>query len=295
MQQACTIIAQALAGNKDFQQLRYQTRQKSLKDLLQQGQPEQLESISEECLQSLEITHPYMTDRGFSQEVLQFNKVGYYAGRDASSFMRGRIVFPIRDLDCNIIGFTGRALIDDAKERQRLGISKWLHSGGLHRHFSLAKKSILYNAHQAKGFVQGGTIILVEGPIDVLRLQEAGIHNVCAVLGTQLSRQQEMLIRSMGARIIVPLFDADSAGQKTVRGMRDRFSQYDIMSIRIIDLPEGKDPGDLTVSEIKEILHEFIQERPSLSTGSDGGDEGSSSTVEESSEADAAEPGVSIL
>lgn len=283
MQEACSIIAKALGDNTELIHLRHQTRQKSLKDLLRRGKPERMEPIDEKCLQCLDINHPYMTNRGFGHAVLQFNNVGYYAGRDSSSFMRGRIVFPIRDLDCNIIGFTGRSLIDDIDERQRLGISKWLHSGGLHRHFSLAKKSILYNIHQAYEFTRGDTIILVEGPIDVLRLQEAGIHNTCATLGTQLSCQQEMMLRQMGVRIVVPLFDSDAAGKKTIEGMKNRFSKNDIISIRMINLPEGKDPGDLLISEIEEILHEFLQKRSSIPTGSDGVDEGQGGTVEESS------------
>jgi len=292
MEAACSVIARVLMEDEEFIRLRSETRQKSLKDLLQRGKPERLEPIDEQCLQCLDVEHPYMINRGFSPAVLQFNGVGYYGGRDASSFMRGRIVFPIRDLDCDIVGFTGRAIIDDAEERRRLGMAKWLHSGGLHRHYGLAKKSILYGAHQAQVFTQGGTVILVEGPIDVLRLQEAGVYNTCAVLGTQLSRQQEMLIRKMGVRVIIPLFDADAAGQKTARGMKDRFSEKDIISVRMIDLPEGKDPGDLTVLEIKEMLHEFVQERSSIFTGSDGVDEGSGGTMAESPEADAAGPGI---
>jgi len=295
MQEACSIIARALAGDAELTNLQYISRQKTLKDLLRRGKPERLEPIDEACLQCLDVAHPYMYDRGFGQAILQFQHVGYYAGKDASSFMRGRIVFPIRDLDCNIIGFTGRTIIDDADERKRIGITKWLHSGGLHRHYSLAKKSILYNCHQAREFTRGGTLILVEGPIDVLRLQEAGIHNVCAVLGTQLSHQQEMMVRKMGARIVIPLFDSDDAGNKTIKSMQNRFKKNDLLSIRTIQLPKGKDPGDLDSKEIEEILHEFVQLRrhESISTRTDGGDEGATGTLEESPKTDVAGPGIS--
>jgi len=294
MQEACNIIARALAGDEELKNLKEVSRQKSLKDLLNKARPERLETIDPACLQELDLDHQYMQERGFSPSVLRFNSVGYYGGRDSSSFMRGRIIFPIRDLDGEIVGFTGRTTLDDADERKKRGVSKWLHSGGLHRHYSLAKKSILYNCHQAKNFTPGGTIILVEGPIDVLRLQDAGIHNVCAVLGTQLSRQQEMMIRKMGARIIIPLFDADAAGEKTIKGMQDRFKQNDLLSVRTIRLPAGKDPGDLKPNEIEEILHDFVQLRrhESVSTGTDGVDEGQAGSLAESPEADAVGPGI---
>jgi DNA primase len=294
MQEACSIIGKALAGDEELVRLRAESRQKCLKDLLQKSKPERIEPIDDACLEGLDVSHPYMIERGFSEEILKLHHIGYYAGRDSSSFMRGRIVFPMRDIDGKIIGFTGRSLIEDEVKRKQHNIAKWLHSGGLHRHYSLPKRSILYGIDHAVEYVRGGTVILVEGTIDVLRLQDTGVHNACAVLGDRLSRQQEMLIRQMGARVVIPMFDADAAGKKANDNLKSRFSENDILSVRTIDLPDGKDPGDLSKTEIEELLHEFVQlcGHEGIPTGTDGVDEGSGGAVEESLEADAGDSGI---
>jgi hypothetical protein len=104
-----------------------------------------------------------------------------------------------------------------------------------------------------------------------------------------------MMVRKMGARIIIPLFDSDDAGNKTIKSMQNRFKKNDLLSIRTIQLPRGKDPGDLDSKEIEEILHEFVQlhRHESIPTRTDGGDEGATGTLEEPPKTDVAGPGIS--
>jgi len=216
------------------------------------------EPLPETMLKQLSPRATYMEARGFSKTILREYEIGYYAGRTNSSFMRDRIIFPIRSIENQLVGFTGRSVIDDTDERKRRGVQKWLNSSSLHLSAYLPKAMLLYNSHKTQKIIRGKTIILVEGPIDVLRLRMAGIHNVCAIMGVSFSLEQEKIIRQMGVRVIVPLFDDDDAGNDTRVKIEKRFGTRDIIQIQQVNLPRGKDPGDLTIEEAKEILHDYI-------------------------------------
>jgi DNA primase len=215
------------------------------------------EAIDESMLEQLTPDVSYMEKRGFSEELLREYEVGFYKGRTQNSFMRNRIIFPIRDHEGALVGFTGRSVIDSAEERERLDVRKWFNSSSLHLSAYLPKALLLYNAHRAADVVRGKPLILVEGPIDALSLLRAGIRNVCAVFGASMSKEQEMLIRQMGIRSIIPLFDNDDAGNKCIGKIKRRFGDRDIIQVVDIALPDGKDPGDLTVEEAKEILNAY--------------------------------------
>jgi len=121
----------------------------------------------------------------------------------------------------------------------------------------LSISNLLYNANKAREVVRRGALILVEGTIDALKLKMAGFENVCAVFGSNLSRQQEITIRQMGVRVLVPLFDGDAAGDSLRRKVNARFEK-DIIQVENVELEEGKDPGELSVEEAKGLLHDFI-------------------------------------
>jgi len=212
------------------------------------------EPIPETMLKQLSLDVSYMINRGFEEAVLREHELGYYEGRTETSFMRNRIVFPIRDHEGRLVGFTARSVIDDAEERKRLGVRKWLNSSSLHLSAYLPKALLLYRSFKVKDLMKGKPLILVEGPIDALRVCQAGITNVCAVLGSSLSKEQEIMIRQMGVRSIVPLFDNDNAGNECIGKIKRRFGGRDIIRVVDVQLPEGKDPGDLTIEEAKEIL-----------------------------------------
>jgi DNA primase len=260
MSDAIDFIKKLLSNDIGIDSAQYSIKKqpKRLQDMLRSDAP--IISITEESeLDNLDMNHSYMRERGFTESILKYNSVGYYAGHNDYSFMRRRIIFPVRTIDGKIAGFTGRSIIDNAEERKQQGITKWLHSSGLHKYESFPKSYLVYNVHDAKKSPKRESIIVVEGPIDVLRLQQFGIMNVVAIFGTSMNRHQEMLIRQTGARVLIPLFDDDDAGHRARLGMQNRFGKRDIISIRNIDLPKGKDPGDLLEEEVQELLHEFIE------------------------------------
>jgi len=150
---------------------------------------------------------------------------------------RDRVMFPIQDMRGRIIAFGGRALQADVP-------AKYLNSPET----SLFHKGAqLFNQHRARAAAhKAGTVVAVEGYMDVIALAQAGIDNAVAPLGTALTPEQLGLMWRMGPEPIL-CFDGDKAGQRAA------WRAVDIAlpllqpgrSLRFAFLPEGQDPDDL--------------------------------------------------
>ncbi|MCR4267887.1 DNA primase [Nitratireductor sp. ZSWI3] len=150
---------------------------------------------------------------------------------------RDRIMFPIEDARGRVIAFGGRALSADVP-------AKYLNSPDTEL---FHKGTVLYNLARARRSVaKGGTVIAVEGYMDVIGLAQAGFDNAVAPLGTALTENQlDLLWRMAGEPVLC--FDGDEAG------LRAAWRAADLAlplvqpgrSLRFALLPEGKDPDDL--------------------------------------------------
>ena len=150
---------------------------------------------------------------------------------------RDRIMFPIPDSSGRIIAFGGRALSSDA-------LAKYMNSPETEL---FHKGNVLYNfARARKAMGKDGTIIAVEGYMDVIALAQAGFENVVAPLGTALTENQlELLWRMAGEPVLC--FDGDQAGLKAAWRAADMAlpAIQPGRTARFALLPEGKDPDDL--------------------------------------------------
>ena len=195
----------------------------------------------EECLSTLEY-HGYLESRGFSRTTVEEYHVGI--GKSTGKYMSNRIVFPVRNINGEIIGFTGRSLFEDWKER---GIPKWLHSR------DLDVKNNLFNIDRAKrNLVEKESAIIVEGPLDVLRLEDSGIRNSVAIFGKKMYSPQMFILMSLGVVKLYLALDNDAAGQsgtdEIVKLTRNFFN------VKVVKLPKNKkDIGELSNSEILEV------------------------------------------
>jgi DNA primase len=150
---------------------------------------------------------------------------------------RDRIMFPIPDSRGRIIAFGGRALASDA-------LAKYMNSPETEL---FHKGNVLYNfARARKAMGKDGTVIAVEGYMDVIALAQAGFENAVAPLGTALTENQlELLWRMAGEPVLC--FDGDQAGLKAAWRAADLALPM-IQSgrtARFALLPEGKDPDDV--------------------------------------------------
>jgi DNA primase len=150
---------------------------------------------------------------------------------------RDRVMFPICDRSGRVIAFGGRALEKDVQ-------AKYLNSPETPL---FHKGSILYNHHNArKAAHDQGSVIAVEGYVDVISLAAVGVAHVVAPLGTALTPDQCELLWRMAEEPIL-CFDGDRAGRKAAYRAID--TALPLLgagrSLRFALLPEGQDPDDL--------------------------------------------------
>lgn len=150
---------------------------------------------------------------------------------------RNRVMFPIGDRRGRIIAFGGRALDPDAP-------AKYLNSPEtplFHKGHNLYNHAIAREAAR-----EAGTVIVVEGYMDVIALAQAGINHAVAPLGTALTEDQITLLWRMSAEPIL-CFDGDNAGIRAAMRAADRALPMlePGKSFRFALLPGGQDPDDL--------------------------------------------------
>ncbi|HET8533930.1 MAG TPA: DNA primase, partial [Sphingomicrobium sp.] len=171
------------------------------------------------------------------------------AAREPYDRFRGRLMIPIRDARGRTIAFGGRILGE--------GEPKYLNSPET---ALFDKGRTLFNLDRAAAASRkAGRVIVVEGYMDVIALDGAGIEEAVAPLGTALTEGQlERLWRLDPAPILC--FDGDAAGQKAA--IRAAGRAYAILkpgqSLSFARLPNGKDPDDLLRESGREAIEEVL-------------------------------------
>lgn len=143
---------------------------------------------------------------------------------------RERVIFPIVDLRGNVIAFGGRILGD--------GVPKYLNTGDT----PVFKKSRnLFSLNFAKNYPLK-KLILAEGYMDVIAINQAGFENVVATLGTALTPEQARLMKQYADEVIIS-YDSDNAGQKATQKAINLLGDAGI-NTRIIKMDGAKDPDE---------------------------------------------------
>ncbi len=210
----------------------------------------------------------YVTERGISPESIETFEIGYAPGysdfllrrlsgaRDLSAEIlleaglasrsedgtvrdrfRGRLTFPIQDLQGRHIGFGARVLPSDARAGEQ---AKYLNTAEtpIYR-----KHEVLYNMHRARQAVaKTGDVFVVEGYTDVIGLAQAGITNVVATCGTALGERHFEQLSRFADRAILS-FDSDEAGARAAERAFGFQERYPITAVVLI-MPDGLDPAD---------------------------------------------------
>jgi DNA primase len=150
---------------------------------------------------------------------------------------RDRVMFPIADGRGRVVAFGGRAMSADVP-------AKYLNSPDTPL---FNKGRLLYNLHQARQPAhERGTLVAVEGYVDVIAMTMAGFPNAVAPLGTALTEEQLALLWRFADEPIL-CFDGDKAGRRAAYRAIDVAlpSLSAAKSLRFALLPEGQDPDDL--------------------------------------------------
>lgn len=169
-------------------------------------------------------------------------------GIDLYDLYRNRIMFPIHDANGRLVGYNGRAYHDEVT-------NKYVNSKETP---IFKKRDILYNYHRAKEFArQKKEIILMEGPMDVIRAYTIGIENVVATLGTAFGSSQAMLVRKLSTNVIL-CFDGDDAGLKATKSAIQELVKVGIEP-KIVRLSDNQDPDEYIRKKGKEAFEKNLQ------------------------------------
>lgn len=187
----------------------------------------------------------YLTKQNFStQDLVTAGLVKLGQHSDYYDHFRNRLIFPIRNLHGQVVGFGGRVLDDNdqpAAPALQQGGPKYLNSPQTPIY---NKSQILFNLDQAKeGIKKAGYAILVEGYMDCLAVHQAGMQNVVAVSGTALTNDQLKILRRFTSKLMIAL-DADLAGDAASRRGLDLAWQYEFELKRVVLPPGVKDPDE---------------------------------------------------
>jgi len=144
---------------------------------------------------------------------------------------RGRIIFPIKDLHGNIIGFGGRVISEKDQPKYLNSPETLLYQ----------KSETLFGMDQAKQAIRReNQVIIVEGYFDQMRAVQHGIEHVVATCGTALSLKQAGLLRNHAETAIL-VFDSDPAGKSASEKGFEVLLEHGL-NVKTVILPKGQDP-----------------------------------------------------
>ena len=154
-------------------------------------------------------------------------------GIDLYDLYRDRIMFPIHDISGKLIAYNGRAYHGETT-------NKYVNSKETD---IFKKRDILYNYHRAKDASRiKKEIIIMEGPMDVIRAYRIGVKNVVATLGTAFGSSQAMMIRKLSSNVIL-CFDGDEAGLKATKLAIEELVKIGIEP-KVVRIEDNSDPDD---------------------------------------------------
>jgi len=225
----------------------------------------------------------YLAERGFSEETLREFRVGYspsawdrvslsaqrdgfgppellaaglaQQGRGGGVYdrFRSRIMFPLADSRGRVLGFGARSM-GESRGPKYLNTSEneLYHKGRQLFGIDLARP------HAAKA----GRVVVVEGYTDVLALHQAGVREAVAIMGTALTQEQLALL-SQAAPLVLLAPDADRSGQEAMlRAARSAGDRG--VELRVVEMPEGRDPAELLAESGTEAFTERLQRSASV-------------------------------
>lgn len=205
--------------------------------------------------------------RGFTTAELQSSGLVAAGRRGVYDRFRGRVVWPIRDVTGQTVGFGARRLFDDDQGPKYLNTPET----AIYR-----KSQVLYGLDLAKkDIARQRTVVIVEGYTDVMACHLAGVSTAVATCGTAFGPEHIAAIRRVmgddtAAGQVIFTFDPDTAGQQAALrafGDEKRFAAQTYVAVP----PAGLDPCDLriqrgdaavrTAIEARTPMYEFVIDR----------------------------------
>ncbi|MBA4864309.1 DNA primase [Streptomyces sp. PSKA54] len=201
----------------------------------------------------------YLRGKGFSDKELLLSGLSQEGRRGPIDRFRGRLMWPIRDIGGEVVGFGARKLRDDDNGPKYLNTPET----------AIYKKSqVLYGIDLAKkDIAKASRAVVVEGYTDVMACHLAGVTTAIATCGTAFGGDHIKILRRLlmdnGSARVIFTFDGDAAGQKAaLRAFEDdqKFAAETYIAIA----PDGMDPCDLRLAKGDEAVADLVEPRTPL-------------------------------
>jgi DNA primase len=190
-------------------------------------------------LDTWEALKTHLIERGHSESNLLTAGL-LYQGEDGKSHdrFRGKLMIPIKDSRGRVTGFGSRVLDDS--------LPKYINSPQTP---TFDKSATLYGIDRAAAEIRKqDTAIIMEGYMDVIMAHQYGVTNAIASMGTAITETQVNTLKKLSRNLILSL-DADTAGEEAM--LRTVVYENTLNAeIRVILLPEGKDPDEVIKEDI---------------------------------------------
>lgn len=178
-----------------------------------------------------------LTELGFKRDDIE--KAGLLVRKEETQKyydrFRNRIMFPVFDLNSQVIGFSGRIF------GQVEGMGKYVNTPET---LIYNKSKIVYGLDRAKMDIRKkDQCILVEGQFDIIMTHQTGDKNTIAVSGSALTRDHLRVIKRYTENLIFS-FDADTGGEQATKRVIGLAQQMEF-NIKVVLLPKDKDPADI--------------------------------------------------
>ena len=196
----------------------------------------------------------HLRSKGFRDDELKLTGMFSEGGRGIYDRFRGRLMWPIRDMTGNTVGFGGRRLYEDDKG------PKYLNSPETHVY---KKSQVLYGIEFAKrNIAKQRQLVVVEGYTDVMACHVAGVETAVATCGTAFGEGHVKVARRLlsddgGGGEVIFTFDGDDAGQQAA--LKAFKEDHMFLAKTFIAVgPEGMDPCDVRQHRGDEAVKELI-------------------------------------
>ncbi|MFH1401980.1 MAG: DNA primase [Parcubacteria group bacterium] len=180
----------------------------------------------------------FLVERGYKEEEVE--KTGLAIKGEKGSLydrFRGRIMFPVFDLNSQVLGFGGRVF----KDKDKKEVAKYMNTPNT---VLYDKSRILYGLDKAKVAIRKqDRIVLVEGYVDAIMCHQERFENTVAVSGTALTPYHLKIIKRYSDNIYTA-FDMDVGGDSATKRGTD-LAQMAGFNIKVVTMNEGKDPADI--------------------------------------------------
>ena len=175
-----------------------------------------------------------MKAKGYTEEELKESGLVTVSQKNGNIFdrFRDRLMFPIIDVRGNVIGFGGRIIKNDPNAAKYLNSPETV---------IFNKRKNLFGLNLAKKS-KAGSLILVEGNIDVVTLHQYGFDNAIASLGTSLTEEQAALMTRYAEQVIL-IYDGDKAGQNATQRAIPILEKAGLQ-VKVLQLKDAKDPDE---------------------------------------------------